>query len=109
MKNILLAGAFFCAHVHSIGIKIASPLSLKKAMNSDTGEIQSHLGSKGHINYGTSFMGRLYYPISNREGCNKFFDTDFKEDTDKISNFAAKSEIQAEPILLLDHGICTHV
>ena len=80
-------------------------------MNSNTGEVQSHLGNKGHINYGTSFMGRLYYPISNREGCSKFFDTDFKEDTDSIGNFAASGSdsIQAEPIIMLDHGSCTHV
>lgn len=42
----------------------------------------------GHINYGTSFMGRLYYPTNNRDGCTPFFDTDFKEDTDKIGNYA---------------------
>ena len=66
----------------------------------------------GHINYGTSFMGRLYYPISNRDGCSVFFDADFKEDTDTIGNYAqdtSDNSIQAEPILLLDHGDCTHV
>ena len=74
------------------------------------GEIQSHLGNKGHINYGTSFMGRVYYPVSNAEGCSPFFDTDFKEDTDKIGNYAdinGDNSNYAEPILLLDHGSCT--
>jgi hypothetical protein len=110
MKNMLIVCALFCAQVQSTGIKIASPLSLTKAMGSK-GEVQSHLGNKGHINYGTSFMGRLYYPISNREGCSAFFDTDFKEDTDSIGNFdkSGSSSIEAEPILLLDHGSCTHV
>lgn len=62
----------------------------------------------GHINYGTSFMGRLYYPMTNRDGCSPFTDSDFKEDTDNIGNFAdAKSD--AEPIIMLDHGECTHV
>jgi hypothetical protein len=56
-------------------------------------------------------MGRLYYPMSNRMGCSSFFDTDFKEDTDSISSFGSPTgeSIQAEPIILLDHGSCTHV
>jgi hypothetical protein len=69
------------------------------------------LGNKGHINYGTSFMGRLYYPTSNRKGCSTFFDSDFKEDTDSITNyqFQTGDSKKAEPIILLDHGSCTHV
>ena len=57
--------------VSATGLKVLTPTILKKAisMRSESGNFDSHLGNYGHISYGTNFIGNLYYPKNNREGC----------------------------------------
>ena len=52
--------------------------------------------------YGSSFEGKLHYPVSNRDACSKFTPSDFENDMifDEVKDMT--------PILLIDHGGCTH-
>jgi PA domain len=65
------------------------------------GEIPSSLGNFGNPPYGTSLVGRVYYPekIDERDGCKPL--TPIK--------FASDPEIPSTPILLLDRGECYFV
>ena len=81
---------------------VVSPGELSSKFLSQ-GEVQAHLGNYGHIHYGDAIMGKLHYPVQNRDGCQPFnkamFTNDALFDTDD----------DRRPIALLDHGGCTHV
>ena len=88
--------ALLASVVNATGLQVLTPAALKEKFGDD-GIIQSHLGSKGHINYGHSFVSRLYYPKNNRNGCSPFVKSDVEDfEKDKSS-------------VILDHGGCTHV
>ena len=88
--------ALFTGAAQATGLYVVTPSSLKGKF-SDEGKVPSHLGSKGHINYGHSFVGKIYYPKSNRNGCSPFVNSDF----DTIG--------KDKNAVILDHGGCSHV
>ena len=67
------------------------------------GLIPSSIGKFGHISYGSEFVGRIHYPVSNRDACNKFVDTDFSNDM----LFDEPDDL--DTILLVEHGGCPQV
>ena len=66
-------------------------------------ELETHLGNYGHIQYGNTIIGRLHYPVSNRNACSRFNKEDFSNDY----LFDEKNDMT--PIILIDHGQCSHV
>ena len=54
-------------------------------------------------------MGELYYPRTNREGCASFNDGDFEREVDKNPWEDGETVMTAFPIIMLNHGTCTHV
>ena len=82
-------------------LNIITPDSLKNKFGKD-GYVQAHLGHFGHIQYGTEFNGRLHYPVSNRDACAEFVSTDFSNDQ------LFDEDTDMTPILLVDHGGCSH-
>jgi hypothetical protein len=99
--------------VSATGLTVITPDALKKVINTEygktTGEIDSWLGNYGHISYGQKFIGDLYHPKSNREGCSPFVDGDFERPVDKSSSEDGANVMTAYPIILLNHGQCTLV
>ena len=94
MKGTILA--LMAASVQSTGLQVFHPESLREKFGPD-GVIQSHLGSKGHINYGHSFVSTVYYPKNNRNACSPFVNSDFGDVNKEKSS------------VLIDHGGCSHV
>jgi hypothetical protein len=78
---------------------VTHPNDLKNKF--ENGEVQTHIGHFGHIPYGSTFTGKLHYPISNRNACAKFEPSDFKTDMifDEVKDM--------HPVLLVDHGGCS--
>lgn len=52
-------------------IQIIHPKQLKSELKND-GFIKASLGNFGHITYGSSTLGRLFYPVMNTNGCREF-------------------------------------
>jgi hypothetical protein len=77
----------FAATVLATSIKVQNPISLKSKFG-DIGDIQSHLGNYGHIQYGQQFVGELQYPTTNRNGCSRFLLSDF----DRLSKIPSEME-----------------
>ena len=70
----------------------------------EQGLLRASLGNFGDIEYGTEVRGRVHYPISNQDGCEKFNSTQFHgEDLQK-----AVEEGHA-PVIMIDRGKCKFV
>lgn len=61
------------------------------------GSIKTHLGNYGQIPYGHTIVGRLHYPVSNRDGCSPLHRDDFSLD------------IYITRFVIFDHGGCSNV
>lgn len=59
-------------------ITLMHPVELKKEFP-NKGIIESSLANFGHIEYGTSSMGEIIVPVSNKDGCKEFTENDFDE------------------------------
>ena len=84
---------------------IFSPNELRKEFQEryTNSEIPASLGNFGNPPYGTSLVGRLYYPksISEQKGCTPLTPIQFSEDSDP--------DLVSTPILMLDRGDCAFV
>jgi len=79
------------------------PVDLKQSIGND-GNMASSLGNFGHINYGSTIIGRVHYPVSNRNGCQEFdADVDFSND------ILFNEEDDMNPIIMVDRGDCHFV
>lgn len=102
MKFKLLALAVF-AFASSLGsIQVMHPKDLKKKLKND-GFIKTSLGNFGHIMYGSSILGRVYYPLNNTDGCRPYRNEDFPP------SFFADEESDLNPIIMADRGNCSFV
>ena len=97
----LIVIAFVFAQINAASLWVVSPAVLADQFL-ENGEIQAHLGTFGHINYGHIVFGKLHYPDTNSNGCRPFRMSDFV--TDPL--FDTKNDMK--PIVLLNHGNCTH-
>ena len=62
----------YLAVASSLGsIQVMHPKDLKKKLKND-GFVKSSLGNFGHIIYGSSILGRVYYPLNNTDACRAF-------------------------------------
>lgn len=83
-------------------IQVMHPKDLKKKLKND-GYIKASLGNFGHIMYGSSILGRVYYPLNNTDGCRPYRNEDFP------ASFFADEESDLNPIIMADRGNCTFV
>ncbi len=60
-------------------LQIMHPVTLRQSIG-DNGKMESSLGNFGHINYGTTIIGRIHYPVNNTDGCREFTEKDFTND-----------------------------
>ena len=97
----MLVFIFSLLHVtRSVSLSIITPQSVKDQFDS---ELDTHLGNYGHIAYGNTIVGRLHYPVSNRNGCSRFNKEDFSND------YLFDEKTDMTPLVLLDHGECSYV
>ena len=102
MKFKLLALAVL-AFASTLGsIQVMHPQDLKKKLKND-GFIKASLGNFGHIMYGSSILGRVYFPLNNTDGCRPYRNEDFP------SSFFADEESDLNPIIMADRGNCSFV
>jgi hypothetical protein len=82
-------------------LTVYGPQSLKNLFEDQNNEIKTTLANFGHIPYGQSMVGRLYYNASNPYGCNPSngFTDDFSGDPDGI----------VTPIIMVKQGNCSYV
>ena len=68
------------------------------------GEIPASLGNFGNPPYGSSLVGRVYYPIqfSDQDGCSPLIPINFSHDS-------SNPDLVTTPILMLDRGYCSFV
>lgn len=102
-KYITLATLGITNYCSATSMFVTYPNELKEKFP-DGGNIEGHLGHFGHLPYGHSFKGKLHYPVNNKNGCNPF---DRKNDFKNDIPFDEKGDMQ--PILLIDHGSCSHL
>jgi len=67
-------------------LKVYAPSSLVDLFKETEGEIQNTMANFGHIPYGQSMIGRLYFNASNPDGCQagSNFTNDFSGDPDEV-------------------------
>ncbi len=83
-------------------LQIMHPKELKNQLNHD-GIIKSGLGNFGHIVYGSSILGRVYFPSNNKDGCREYVKEDFPDE------FYVDEDSDLNPIILADRGNCSFV
>ena len=93
-------------------LKVIHPYSLIKEFSElkssgflEKGPLITSVGNFGHIDYGTSVMGLLHYPVNNTNGCLPFEDNQFNT---TISQLHAKDHSH-KPIIMVDRGQCHFV
>ena len=105
MKFKLLALAVF-AFASSLGsIQVMHPKDLKKKLKND-GFIKASLGNFGHIMYGSSILGRVYYPLNNTDGCRPYRNEDFPaEDLSLWLRLGKEGKLVSVPKILLKYRL----
>ena len=83
-------------------IQIIHPKQLKNDLRND-GFIKASLGNFGHIQYGSSTLGRVYYPVMNTDGCRAFVIDDM------VPEFYRSEEQDLSPVVMVDRGSCSFV
>lgn len=79
---------------------VYSPSRLRKKVSSQNGTIDSSVANFGHIPYGHSIIGRVWFDEENRDGCHSF----------RI-NITGEGDPDAypSPIVLVERGNCSFV
>jgi hypothetical protein len=97
----LICGSLLLFNNSDAKLTIYGPQSLKNIFSDKNGEIQTQLANFGHIPYGQSMVGRLYYNASNPTGCseNSEFTDDLSGDPDGV----------VTPIFMVKQGNCSYV
>jgi hypothetical protein len=84
---------------------LANQFGNKQSSDStNRGLIGATLGNFGHISYGQTVMGRLYYPTSNQDACEPFSAADFNKHWDD-----AEADGSLSSIVIVDRGNCHFV
>ena len=100
LKLFAIAVLTFASSLGSI--QVMHPKDLKKKLKND-GFIKASLGNFGHIMYGSSILGRVYYSLNNTDGCRPYRIDDFPP------SFFADEESDLNPIIMADRGNCSFV
>jgi hypothetical protein len=99
MKNAILSLATMLGVVQS-KLYVYGPETLKEKFAFKDGAIKASYSNFGHIPYGQSIIGRIYYNENNKDGCEPTeFTEDFTNDPDNVLS----------PIFLVYRGGCTFV
>ena len=92
-------------------LKVIHPNNLKNKFAGEDyngmaeyGLIKSSVGNFGHIDYGTSIIGRLHYPLNNTDGCLPFEESNFDPEHLKESRLN-----NHKVIVMVDRGSCHFV
>ena len=85
MKKVLalLALLSLKLSVSEAKIQILNPGELKETIGDENGYIEAGMANFGHIDYGTSFLGQVFIPITNKLGCEPFVEWMFDEEAQK--------------------------
>lgn len=67
------------------------------------GVIESSLSNFGHLQYGTTIVGRVHYPVNNKRACEEFKPEDFEND------MLFDEDSDMTPIILVNSGYCSMV
>lgn len=84
-------------------LELMHPPELRKEVG-PKGSIESQLSNFGHIQYGTTIVGRVHYPTKNKRGCEEF---DLEKDFGDDPLFDEDSDMT--PIILVNSGYCSMV
>ena len=86
----------------SANIKIISPASLKEKFKSNNYTIDAVYGNFGHIPYGQSIVGHIYYNKSNSLGCKQGeqFTNNY------TSGHSSSLQVLSLPVYLVERGEC---
>ena len=106
MKNkIWLIIAYTLAFLPNLTVEaklsIFSPQALKDTFSDTGGQIYSQIANFGHIPYGQSLGGRLYYNSSNPDGCDP--------EVPLTDDWAGDPDDVLSPIFMVDIGSCSMV
>jgi hypothetical protein len=102
MPKSLLAISLLAAPMALGSIQVIHPKQLKSDLRND-GFIKASLGNFGHIQYGSSTIGRVFYPVMNTDGCREFVLDDMEPD------FYSRLDEDMLPIVMVDRGTCSFV
>jgi hypothetical protein len=61
------------------------------------------MGNFGHVLYGSSVLGRVFYPLNNTDACREFVREDFSND------FFVEEESDLTPLIIAERGGCSFV
>lgn len=81
-------------------LTVYSPTSLRNKINKDKGTIHSSVANFGHIPYGHSIIGKVWYDEENKNGCHNF-KLNITGDGDPDNT--------PSPIVLVERGGCSFV
>ena len=74
-----------------------------KTQVGNDGFIKSGLGNFGHVVYGSSVLGRVFYPLNNTDACREYVREDLPEE------FFTEEESDLTPLIIADRGNCSFV
>lgn len=81
-------------------LTVYSPNSLRNKINKQNGSLHSSVANFGHIPYGHSIIGRVWFDEQNRDGCHDF----------KINiTGEGDPDVTPSPIVLVERGGCSFV
>jgi hypothetical protein len=80
----LICASLLLSQLTEAKLSIKGPKVLKEKFKDNNGQIQTVLANFGHIPYGQSMDGRLYYNASNPYGCSEYnkITNDVKDEND---------------------------
>lgn len=100
MKFIcLLLVALVTLSVVNASLTVYSPKELKDQFADTKGRMKVSYANFGHVPYGHSLVGRIYYDPNNADGCKPFGQFDYSKDPDDVPS----------PIIIVKRGGCHFV
>ena len=95
------------ATLSTASVQVFNPKSLRNEVGDENGFIEAGMANFGHIDYGSSILGQVFFPLKNKDGCKPFDQTMF-------DNFAVEAIFQNKitlelPVIMLERGQCTFV
>lgn len=93
-----------------MNVHVIHPLDLKHKFNKD-GSVKTFFGPQGNINHGESFMGQLFKPIKDKDGCKPFEPESFKVDPFKFFDKEGSGWFdvnQKLPVVMVEEGGCSN-
>ena len=82
---------------------VYSPQDLIEQFKDTNGVINANYANFGHIPYGQSLIGQIYYDQNNQMGCQKMNLTD-TSDSETFASDEVQEDVHKTKILLVDRG-----